>query len=242
MSYSEDYDWRCMNCDGFHEYGNCPYYDQSWKNQPRTCWEGYENSNSWSPPPHHYHGEYEHQPFVQEEAWIEAEVQRRLAKLQEEAWIEAEVQRRLAQRLQELQIEEISVPQVLEEEEEEGASEVLNELEQEEQMVECNELKKMSIVDFVFGDKLMIDEEKSPSIVTYLMDLWSTGAQGKEQAGEWNNFGSTWNRNSMKFLNPLILYLIKLALMSDRCCNTMMELGQNLHDLRGLKNFAIDTG
>src|ERR1044072_3351777 len=162
MSYSEDYDWRCMNCDGFHEYGNCPYYDQSWKNQPRTCWEGYENSNSWNPPPHHYHGEYEHQPFVQEEAWIEAEVQRRLAKLQEEAWIEAEVQKRLAQRLQEeafieaavqecraqllqegfmdrietnckdqeeLQIEEICVPQALEEEEEEEASEVVIELE-----------------------------------------------------------------------------------------------------------------
>src|ERR1044072_2716451 len=126
MSYSEDYDWRCMNCEGFHEYGNCPYYDQSWKNQPRTCWEGYENSNSWDPPPHHYHGEYEHQPFVQEEAWIEAEVQKRLAqRLQEEAFIEAAVQERLAQLLQEgfidrietnckdqeeLQIEEIFVP------------------------------------------------------------------------------------------------------------------------------------
>ena len=112
----------------------------------------------------------------------------------------------------------------------------------EERVVECEELKEVSIVDFVFGDKLMIDEEKPPSIRIHLMNLWSTGIQGKKQAGEWNNFGSTWNRISEKFLNPLILYLIKLALMSDRCCNTMMELCQNLHDLKGLKNFAIDTG
>ena len=68
MHYSEDYDWRCMNCDGFHECGNCPYYeDQSWKNQPMTCWEGYENPNSWNPPYHQYYGEYEHQLFEQEE-------------------------------------------------------------------------------------------------------------------------------------------------------------------------------
>src|ERR1044072_1247205 len=115
-------------------------------------------------------------------------------------------------------------------------------VEQKEQVVECEERKEVPIVDFVFGDKLIIDEEKPPSISTYLMNLWSTGIHGKKQAGEWNNFGSTWDRISEKFLNPLILYLIKLALMSDRCCNTMMELGQNLHDLKALKNFAIDTG
>src|ERR1044072_5864170 len=68
MSYSEDYDWRCMNCGGFHECGKCPYYeDQSWKNQPRTCWEGYENPNSWNPPYHQDYEKYEHQPLVQEE-------------------------------------------------------------------------------------------------------------------------------------------------------------------------------
>src|ERR1044072_3160682 len=250
---SEARKWKCVNCDGFHGYGNCPYDEQRRENQPDTCWEGYENPNSWNPPHHHYYEEYEHQPFVQEEAWIEAEVQKRLAqKLQEEAFIEAAVQERLAQLLQELQIEEISFPQVLEEDEEveapKEASEVVIELEcekmvveQKEQVVECADFK-VPIVDFVFGDKLMIDEEKPPSISTYLMNLWSTGAQGNEQAGEWNKFGSTWNRISKKFLNPIILYLIKLALMSYRCCNTMMELGQNLHDLKGLKNFAIDTG
>src|ERR1044072_6831278 len=48
----EAIDWRCANCGGFHEYGNCPYY---------------EDFNSWNPPHHQYYGEYEHQPFVQEE-------------------------------------------------------------------------------------------------------------------------------------------------------------------------------
>ena len=337
MSYSEDYDWRCMNCGGFHECGNCPYYeDQSWKNQLRTCWEGYENPNSWNPL---YYGEYDHQPFVQEEphqrqgngskksieelfeefmirtndyrkvlsdgciqcgsphcgercsvtiaeeeAQIEAEVQKRLAqKLQEEAWIEAEVQKRLAQKLQEeaqieaavqerlaqrlqegfmdrteinckdqeeLQIEEIYVPQVLEEDEKvespEEASEVVTELEcekmgvgQKEQMVECEELKEVPIVDFVFGDKLMI--EKPLSISTYLMNLWSQGAQGKEQA-RGNIFGSTWNQIRENFLTPLVIHLINLAMIFEIGCSILIELGQNLHDLSGSKHFAIDPG
>src|ERR1044072_4433920 len=147
--------------------------------------------------------------IAEEEAWIETEVQKRLAqKLQEESRIKAAVQERLAQRLQEgfmnhiernckdqeeLQIEEIYVPQVLEEDEEveapEEASEVVIELEcekmvveQEEQMVECAELKEVPIVDFVFGDKLMIDEEKPSSIRIYLVNSWSKGAQGKKQA------------------------------------------------------------
>src|ERR1044072_6938078 len=123
---------------------------------------------------------------LQEEAWIEAEVQKCLAqRLQEEAWIEAAVQERLAQILQEgfmdriernckdqeeLQIEEIYVPQVLEEDEEveslEEASEVVIKLEcekmverQKEQVVECDDLKEVPIVDFVFGDKLMVNKE-----------------------------------------------------------------------------------
>src|ERR1044072_8521197 len=189
---------------------------------------GIREARKWNSPPHYYHGEYEHQPSVQEEAWIEAEIEKGLAqRLQEEAFIEED--------------EEVEAPK--------EASKVVIELEcekmvveQKEQVVECEERKEVPIVDFVFGDKLIIDEEKPPSISTYLMNIWSTGIQGKKQAGKWNNFGSTWNRISEKFLNPLILYLIKLALMTDRCCNTMMELGQNLHDLKGLKNFAIDTG
>ena len=67
MSYSEDYDWRCINCDGFHGYGNCPYYDQRWENRPDICWEGDEDFNPWNPPYHPYYGENEHQPLEQEE-------------------------------------------------------------------------------------------------------------------------------------------------------------------------------
>src|ERR1044072_7895595 len=67
MSYSEDYDWRCMNCDGFRGYGNCPYYDQRWESRPDICWEGDEDFNPWNPPYHQYYGEHEHQPLEQEE-------------------------------------------------------------------------------------------------------------------------------------------------------------------------------
>src|ERR1044072_2943146 len=77
-------------------------------------------------------------------------------------------------------MEEILAPQALEEDEEEEApeeaSKVVLELEcdnmvgeQKEQVVECAELKEVPIVDFVFGDKLMINEEKPLSIKTYLM-------------------------------------------------------------------------
>src|ERR1044072_7385373 len=68
MSYSEGYDGRCMNCGGFHGYGNCPYYDdQSWGNQPNLGWEGDEDFNPWNPPHHQYYGEHEYQPLEQEE-------------------------------------------------------------------------------------------------------------------------------------------------------------------------------
>src|ERR1044072_8401942 len=84
MSYSEDYDWRCMNCGGFHECGNCPYYeDQSWKNQPRTCWEGYENPNSWNPTHHQCYGKYENQPFVQEESHQRRKNQKAIKSIEE---------------------------------------------------------------------------------------------------------------------------------------------------------------
>ena len=83
-------------------------------------------------------------------------------------------------------VEESLIPLALEEDEEvelpKEASEVVFELEcekmvdeQEEQVVECEELKEVPIVDFVFGDKLMIDEEKPLSIKTYLMNSWSKG-------------------------------------------------------------------
>src|ERR1044072_3964513 len=67
MSALETFEWSCINCGEFHEYGQWKCYDLGWENQPRTCWDGYENSNSWNPPYHQYYGEQEHQPFVQEE-------------------------------------------------------------------------------------------------------------------------------------------------------------------------------
>ena len=97
----------------------------------------------------------------------------------------------------------------------------------------------MPIVDFVFGDKLMIDEEKPPSIRIYLMNSWNKGVQSKKQA-RGNIFGSTWNQIRANFLTSLIIYLINLAIISEISCSVMMELGQNLHDLSGLKQFAID--
>src|ERR1044072_564220 len=301
MSYSEDYDWRCTNCGGFHEHGNCPYYeDESRKNQPRTCWEGYENSNSRNPPHHQYYGEYEHQPLVQEEphqrqgsggkkslrellegyitrddenkknqeagkkslrelleGYItrddenkknqEAEIKdtsdaikgleiqlQELSKQIEEANQVSPLKEEviiLEEQGEELQIEEKEtcelikesfILQALEEDEEveipKEASEVVLELEcekmvdeQEEQVVECEELKEVPIVDFVFGDKLMIDEEKPLNISTYLMNSWSKGVQGKEQAQIGNIFSSTWNQIRENFLTPLIIYLINLA-------------------------------
>src|ERR1044072_7961359 len=193
--------------------------------------------------------------IAEEEARIETAVQERLAqKLQEEAQIDAAVQERLAQRLQEgfmdciernckdqeeLQIEEIYVPPVLKEDEEVESQKMG--VEQKEQVVECEELKEVPIVDFVFGDKLMIDEEKPLNIRIYLVNLWSKGAQGKEQA-RGNIFGSTWNQIRENFLTPLVIHLINLAMIFGISCSILMELGQNLHDLSGLQQFAIDPG
>src|ERR1044072_629594 len=95
----------------------------------------------------------------------------------------------------------------------------------EERVVECEELKEVSIVDFVFGDKLMIDEEKPPSIRIHLMNLWSTGIQGKKQA-RGNIFGSTWNQIRENFLTPLVIHLINLAMIFEIGCSILIELGQ----------------
>src|ERR1044072_24803 len=85
-------------------------------------------------------------------------------------------------------IKEIYVPQVLEEDKEEEAPEEGSEdtleldcdklvSEQEEQVVESVELKEVPIVDFAFGDKLMINEGKPLNIKTYLMNSWRKGVQ-----------------------------------------------------------------
>ena len=67
MSDLENFEWRWINCGEFHEYGQWKCFDLGWENQPRTCWEGYENSNSWNPPYHQYYGDHEHQPLEHEE-------------------------------------------------------------------------------------------------------------------------------------------------------------------------------
>src|ERR1044072_892075 len=144
-------------------------------------------------------------------------------------------------------IEERLAPQALEEDEEKEAPkeafEVVIELEcekkvveREEQVVECDDFKEVPIVDFVFGDKLMIDEERPPSIRIYLMNSWSKGVQCKGQA-RGNIVGSTWNQIRENFVTPLFIHLINLAMNFGIGCSIMMELGQNLHDLSGLKQF-----
>src|ERR1044072_625447 len=294
MSAVETFEWRCMNCGEFHEYGQWKCYDLGWENQPRTCWEGYENPNSWNPPHHQYYGEHEHQPLEEEEPhqrqgsggkksleemlesfmarqeettrnnWaairnLETQLQKLSRQLMEECQIStpSEEAISLEENGEELQIEkegdselieESLTPQALEEDEEKEAPEDVLKLEcdnmveeQKEQVVGSEELKEVPIIDFVFGDKLMIDKEKPPSISNYLMNLWRTGAQGKEHA-RGNIVGSTWNQIRENLFNPLIIHLINLAMISENSCSIMMELGQNLHDLSGLKQFAIDPG
>src|ERR1044072_237589 len=48
------FNWRCTNCYEFHNYGRCQYYDQGWV-------------NSGNPQNHQDYGEYEDQPFDQEQ-------------------------------------------------------------------------------------------------------------------------------------------------------------------------------
>src|ERR1044072_7284396 len=147
-------------------------------------------------------------------------------------------------------IEESPVPQAFKKDEEEEllkeASEDTLELdcdnlvsEQEEQMVKCEEV---AINDFVFGDNLMIVKERPLSIIPYLMNSWSKRVQTKDQARGGNFIGSTQNQISENFINPSLIYLLSLAIIFENCCNIMMELSQNLHDLKGLQHFAIDPG
>src|ERR1044072_6799849 len=115
-------------------------------------------------------------------------------------------------------IEESFIPQALEEDEEVEhpieASEVVLELEcekmvvkQEEQVVECAELKEVPIVDFVFGDKLMSNEEKHASIRIYLMNSWSKRVQGKEQAQRGSIFSVQHGTKSGRIFLPLLLFI-----------------------------------
>src|ERR1044072_9309075 len=149
-------------------------------------------------------------------------------------------------------IEENVFPQILEVEEEESPREVStdeHELEsyntlddQEETMVKCEEVEEGSIVDFIFGDKLHRNNEKSLSLSIYLRNLWSKGAHGKEQTRGGAIVSTSWKQISEIFLNSLTLNLLFAAMISEYACNVMMLLCKNLHDLSGLSQFAIDPG
>src|ERR1044072_6382893 len=108
-------------------------------------------------------------------------------------------------------IEEILIPQDLEKDEEQELPrkvsmddlevEFDNKLrEQKEQVVECEDLKEVPTIDFVFGYNLRIDEEKPMRISTYLMNSWRKGVQGKEQARRENVLNTIWNQFSENFL------------------------------------------
>src|ERR1044072_2859520 len=285
MSALETLEWRCINCGEFHEYGQWKCYDLRWENQPRTCWEGYENSNSWNSPHHQYYGKHEQQLLEQDEPHqrqgssgnksieelLESFLvqQENINKRQDASFNNNEVALRnletqvqeisrlfeetnqvlplreevisLEKQDEELQIEENETcdlikesltPLAFEEDEEvelskEGPEVVLDVecekmvVKQEEQVVECAELKEVLIVDFVFGDKLMSHGEKFPSIRIYLMISWSKGAQSKEQA-RGNIFNSTWNQIRENFFNPLLIHLINLAMISEIACSILV--------------------
>src|ERR1044072_3253373 len=149
-------------------------------------------------------------------------------------------------------IEENVFPQTLEEEEEESPKEVstdehepesYNTLDgQEGKLVECEEVEEVSIVDFIFGDKLHRNDEKPLSLSIYLRNLWSKGAHGKEQTRGGAIVNTSWKQISEIFLNSLTLNLLFAAMISEYACNVMMLLCKNLHDLSGLSQFAIDPG
>src|ERR1044072_1714569 len=167
----------------------------------------------------------------------------------EEQWEEIEVEEKKECAL----IEESPVPQALKKDKEEELPKEASEdilvpecdnlvSEQKDHVVGCEEFKELPIVNFVFGDKLIIAEKKPQSIKPYLMNSWSKRVRSKEQARRGNFLGSTQNQVSENFINPLLIYLIILTIMFENCCNTMMEWNQNLHDLNGLQQFAIDPG
>src|ERR1044072_1179700 len=113
---------------------------------------------------------------------------------------------------------------------------------QEEKVVECEEVGEVFIVDFVFGDKLHMNEEKPPSLSIYLMNLWSIGAHDKEQTRGGAIVSTIWKQTSENFFNSFTLNLIFAAMISEYACNVLMLLCKNLHDLNGLSQFAIDPG
>src|ERR1044072_2233765 len=110
----------------------------------------------------------------------------------------------------------------------------------EENLVECEEVEEVSIVDFIFGDKLHMNEEKPLSLSIYLMNLWNRGAHGKEHTRGKVIFSTTWKQISEIFFNSLTLSLLFAAMISEYACNVLIVLCKNLHDLSDLSQFAID--
>src|ERR1044072_4290346 len=289
----ETFELRCINCGEFHEYGQLQCYDQGWANQPRASWQGEEDFNPWIPPIHQYYGEYEHQPYDQEqgprkknlEDIVEIFVNQSQTNFMNQAasirnlWSQvgqlakqlAEKERKkIREKIYEEEIEKIReeimkeeegdselseenvFPQTLEEEEEEPPKEVSTEDhepesyntlgDQEETMVEYEEVEEVSLVDFIFGDKLQRNDEKPLSLSIYLRNLWSKGAHGKEQTRGGAIISRSWKQSSEIFLKSLPRNLLFAAMISEYACNVMMLLCKNLHDLSGLSQFAIDPG
>src|ERR1044072_10062356 len=94
----------------------------------------------------------------------------------------------------------------------------------EEKLVECEEVEEVSIVDFVFGDKLHMNEEKPLSLNIYLMNLWNRGAHGKEQTRGGAIVSTIWKKISEIFLNSLTHNFLFAAMISAYTCNVMMLL------------------
>src|ERR1044072_88578 len=113
---------------------------------------------------------------------------------------------------------------------------------QEEKLVETKEVEEVSIVDFVFGDKLNMDEVKPPSLSIYLLNSWSKEVNGKGQTRGEDVVSTAWKQISENFFSSLSLNLIFAAMISEYACNVLMLLSKNLHDLNGLSQFSIDPG
>ena len=104
-------------------------------------------------------------------------------------------------------------------------------------MVDIEVLEEISIVDFVFDDKLTMNSEKPQSFIIYLTNLWSKGdiAFSKGRKYSWKNI----DKSSLTLLIYNLLYFI---IILENLLNVMNMLCQNLHDLHDSLQFAIDPG
>lgn len=141
-------------------------------------------------------------------------------------------------------VEENISRQAIEEEEKEFPEEeltVCQELEKDMTMGEAKEAlidsgpKETFNVDFVYGDELMMNSGKPQSLSLYFNDLWIKGEYGKGK-------NHSWKYIDKNFLSLLIFKLIYLAMIFESECTVMINLCDNLHDLKDLMQFAINPG